>query len=82
MMEGVIGGAIPQKTKIIGLTSIGSDKALNVCPLVVFVLVVHPLYNATPDIPNSADTALISAKIYRSGLFYSVTTSRIACCRA
>ena len=40
----------------------GSDKALKVCPRVVLVLVVHPRYKATPDIPNSAETALISEK--------------------
>ena len=49
-----------KRKEFVTLTRIGSDKALKVCPLVVLVLVVHPRYKATPDIPKSAETALIS----------------------
>ena len=53
----------------------GSDKALKVCPLVVLVLVVHPLYKATPDIPNNADTALISETIRKNLIICEKTGS-------
>ena len=44
------------------LTACASQRDLNTCPFIFLVLVVSPLYKATPDTPSSAATDLISRK--------------------